>query len=728
MYHAQYFPYSQCYPQYEPQYDPQYSTQYNSQYRLQFSPQYSPEYSPPYDPQYSPQCYPQYQFQPQYSVQNSPQSSPQYSRKIEALDRLESNLDRILEKGIEKLEQIAQIKFSPPYIPLSIPQHKFQDNPPFPITELSSVCSTPVHSTAHKVEKRKHKNRKQGKEEKSSAFEPNQIVEYTLSLPPTQQIVTLEATPVQKAMEVEIQSPPIPKIVSLKAPTSHKIKEMRIQSPPVQKIVPLKAYTPHKVKEMRIASPPVQKVVLLKPFPVQRIVSTTVPSQNTPVQSVVTLQLAPVHRVVQVSVPSQNTPIQQVVSLRITPPKKLIESPVSLHIKFVSELSFFWSPEVENSNENVSSSNEMKNENEFKNENEVEVENESESELSFFWISEEVNQDVIQCAPDIVKFTSPISNPIITCRTPTVPVQNVRIVHRFSPICDAFLTILITLVYIVPPLISKTENTTSPPRQFSPQKSKVSLQTKQQFSGTCINKSRQFRSKKPSCSKENRLVPVHRTKVIPLSTRSQFSGSCVTKSRQLRSKDQLSRSKKRVSCQFATKALPYKSFPSAKDSSRSWKRRKKKRNRTSSSKSVSDQSSLLKKKVTAWKRRKKKQFLCQLSSGLKSSPLKESAAWKRRKKKKSLVASQESSHVRNGPALRRSLAWKRRKKKGRCSQWILHFVFDWDPGAVSRKNPDMSLHLFQSSVPVLFSAAFPASSLFFAKGKGMQQVDFNKNM
>ncbi len=166
-----------------------------------------------------------------------------------------------------------------------------------------------------------------------------------------------------------------------------------------------------------------------------------------------------------------------------------------------------------------------------------EIENETEtSEVAFFWISQKTNEDVVECASDITEFTSLISNPIITCRVSTVPIQNISTVHHSSPICDAFMTILTILVCIAPPLISKM-HTTSPPRRFSIRKTKVP-QTKQQFSGTCV-----------------------------------------IKSRQLRLKDQLSRSRKRVSRQFATKALPCKSFRSVKDSFCSWKCRKKKRHR-----------------------------------------------------------------------------------------------------------------------------------------------------
>ncbi len=98
-------------------------------------------------------------------------------------------------------------------------------------------------------------------------------------------------------------------------------------------------------------------------------------------------------------------------------------------------------------------------------------------------------------------------------QVPLVPLQHP------SPICDAFLMILITLLYIAPILISKTEITSSPPhlnetRRFPTHKSKVPLQMKQQFSGTCIIKSRQL------------CLPVHKTKATSLNTAILSSFPC----------------------------------------------------------------------------------------------------------------------------------------------------------------------------------------------------------
>ncbi len=614
---------------------------------------------------------------PQYSTHYSPQSSPQYSQIGEVM--------KLFELEHEQLQN-----------------ELHQEN--------EEESSSNIPQTFRK-------------EKKPAAFEPKSIVECPIPSPPIEPIALLKAATVQKIIKVEIPSPPTQNVVTLKPHTPQKIKEMRIPSPPIKQVVTLKAPTPYKAKEMRIPSPPVQEVVLLEPFPVQRIVTATVPSQETliqtvvslkpfpaqrivstsvpsletPIQSVVTLQPAPVHRVVEMSVPSQNTPvqqivklqvapvhrivetqiptvpIQQIVSLQLTPPMKLIESPVTPHTESVSKLSFFWDPKVEIANEsdenvllpnkNVSSPLEV-----------------LESELSFLWIPQEVNENVAKCAfKQSSEFTLLISNPITTCNVlsvpsvPTVTIQNVptilvSTVHQPSPICDAFLTILITLVYIVPPLISQTKNTTSPPH-----------------------------------FKETRQFLTHKTKIISPQKKPQFSGSCVIKSRQLRRKG------KRVRRQFAMEKSSFRSFRSLKDSSRSWKHRKKKRHRIMSLKSISDQSSPLK-KVATWKRRKKKCFLTaslELSHIGKGPSLRKIHSWKFRKKK---LAHKES-------LLRETVAWKRRKKKC-CSRKWLFSVFDWDPDAAFH---GVSRQVFiHSSFPV--PACFCLSSSFSAlsrRGKEM---------
>ncbi len=312
------------------------------------------------------------------------------------------------------------------------------------------------------------------------------------------------------------------------------------------------------------------------------------------------------HRSIEIPIPTPS--IQQVESLRIIPSKKLIESPVSQYTKIVSELSFLWNPEVENTNENVSSSNEKKNENEIEKENEIENKSESESEFSFFWISEETNENSSPLtrnsrplnqslkSAEVMEDSRPLksmikSSEVVVARPLKFPVveesneealnenasqasiQNASTVPRSSPICETFLTILTTLLYIVPILISKT--TSSPPhlnetRRFSTHKSKVPLQTKQQFSGTCVIKSRQLRPKK-------RWSPVHKTKATSLSLKPQFSGSCVIKSRQLQLKDCFlgtgwkKKRGKRVSHQYTMEASSYKPLRFVNDSFHSWK-------------------------------------------------------------------------------------------------------------------------------------------------------------
>ncbi len=111
--------------------------------------------------------------------------------------------------------------------------------------------------------------------------------------------------------------------------------------------------------------------------------------------------------------------------------------------------------------------------------------------------------------PEVKKFTTLKPNPIITCKVPTAPVQHVSPVRAFIPnlisetqipsspiqhvstvlqfssICERFLTILITLIYVTPILIAETR-ISSPPIQ----KVSTSCPMKPQFSGSCINKSR----------------------------------------------------------------------------------------------------------------------------------------------------------------------------------------------------------------------------------------------
>ncbi len=621
MQRRQYLPH----PQYNPHYDSRYSPQYHSQYQSQ------PQYSSSDIPQYSSQNIPDYR--PQYSTQYNSQCGPQSS----SLYSLQEGFQNALAEYRKNTEYTEEERF---HNALSLRLAEL---------EIERLQNEQLENELHQEneenrkqdeEKAELKNERLENEERRkmrSPFQTNHIVIRPVSAVSVQKVVPLEAAPVQKTVEVEIPSPPVQQIVTLKAPTPHQITKMRIVPPPIQKVVPLKC------------------------FPIQKIVTATVPSQETPIQSVVTLKTAPIHRIVEMSVPSQNTPIQQVVSLQITPPKKLIESPVSPRTNSVSELSFFWDHEVEIMNENDENVSLL-------NENENEIDSDSEfksctkfiSDLSFFWSPEEVNEDVVKCASDIVEFTLLKSNPIVLCRVPTVPIQHVPTVHRPSPICDAFLTILIVFVYIAPPLISKTKYTTSPPRPF----------------------------------------PTHKLKVTP-QKKPQFSGSCVIKSRQLRRKG------KRVRRQFAMEKSSFRSFRSLKDSSRSWKRRKKKRHCISSPKSALSQSLPLKKAV-AWKFRKKKPVHSRRPL------LKESASWKRRKKKTSLVAGLELSHNGKGPALKRCLAWKRRKKKSRCSKGFFD-EFDWDPDAVFQGESRQASSSFQftsSSLPV-----FSSSSLSSPRGK-----------
>ncbi len=308
---------------------------------------------------------------------------------------------------------------------------------------------------------------------------------------------------------------------------------------------------------MRIPSPSIQKVIPLKPFPIQRIVTVSVPSQESPIQSVVTLQLAPVHRIVEIPIPT--VPIQQIVPLQITPPMKLIASPVSPHTKTIFELSFFWNPEIEITNENTN-----ENENEKENENENDNENENNSEFSFFWISQGVNEDIIECASVIAEFTSLPPNPIITCKVASFPIQNVLTMHRVSSFCERVVTVLIVLVYIAPPLISKTRIITKHESQ---------------------NKRHESQNMSPESSlshfKDTHQFSMHKAKITSLSSKPQFSGSCVIKSHQLHLKDRLmgtgwKKKRKVLYHSSSSKELNLKSFFSKGSSLMSWRFKKKK--------------------------------------------------------------------------------------------------------------------------------------------------------
>ncbi len=157
----------------------------------------------------------------------------------------------------------------------------------------------------------------------------------------------------------------------------------------------------------------------------------------------------------------------------------------------------------------------------------------------------------------------------------------------------------------------------------------------------------------------------------------------------------------------------------------SWKRRKKKSNRISSSKSALSQSPKSLKKVTSWKRRKKKQSLVaslEFSQNGKGSSLRKVRSWKRKKKMCLFKCSLDSWNL--SPL--RSLAWKRRKKKSRCSKRFFK-EFNWDPGGHFQgesRRASSSFPVFSCCL-VFICPSSSSLSLFFAKGEGMQQVDFS---
>ncbi len=171
---------------------------------------------------------------------------------------------------------------------------------------------------------------------------------------------------------------------------------------------------------------------------------------------------------------------------------------------------------------------------------------------------------------------------------------------------------------------------------------------------------------KPSRRKENRRRSIRKITVSP-QTKPQFSGSCVNKSRQLRPKNRITGTgwkrvrKHRVTCQSASKGSVHKKGSSS---------------RKNSSKKPDPKPHLVAQVLShksSWKSRKKKLV------HFKGPALNETASWKRRKKKATLVARLEFSYIRNGPSPRKVRSWKR-KKKSRCSRKWLYSIYEWDPG------------------------------------------------
>ncbi len=429
-----------------------------------------------------------------------------------------------------------------------------------------------------------------------------------------------------------IPLPQIEEVSSLQVFPSFPIIETPIASPPIQKVIPLKAHGPYKVTAVRILSPLIQEVVSLKAFPSRKITTTTVPSQE--------------------------TPVQQVKKLWIGPPMKIVSSPVSPRTKLITDLSFFWNPKVEDSNEITSSL--------------AFLQPKPDSELSFFWVPEETNEITTKNAPEITKFTTLKAKPIITFKVPSPPIQRVIPVHTLVPNRITEVRISsppvqhVTSVHVVTPNhITETRitslpiqnlSTLSPVSPTSIASTSVTLPTPMDLIYFGI-----YLVSSPSRSKENHRRSARKTKVSTSSpTKPQFSGSCVNKSRQLRRKVRFTGSgwkKKRGPRQSLPKESPQKSPRPTKESS------------LESLRSV--KGSIHKKKPspklhpfakvptreTSWKSWKKKSVRFGIAS------------WKRRKKK-SILHLQSSSP-------REVCEWKRSTAK-----WLF-YIFNWDPDITS---------------------------------------------
>ncbi len=135
-------------------------------------------------------------------------------------------------------------------------------------------------------------------------------------------------------------------------PIPHPITSCSIPSPQIQEVSPLQVYPSFPIIECSILSPPVQQVEFLKTAPMQKVIECQIISP--PIQQVVKLKVAPVHKVIETPVPTAL--IQQVKSLWFSSPMKLISPPVIPHLKPITDLSFFWNPEVEDTNEITSPS------------------------------------------------------------------------------------------------------------------------------------------------------------------------------------------------------------------------------------------------------------------------------------------------------------------------------------------------------------------------------------
>ncbi len=317
-------------------------------------------------------------------------------------------------------------------------------------------------------------------------------------------------------------------------------------------------------------------------------------------------------------------PIQEVVTLKPFPARKMMKERkfpyvyfnwwVKWHLKPVSDLFFLWDPEANEMNEITSSP--LPN---------------PESELSFFWTPEEAKEVATK------KLKSKKSQKMKKKMKKSPPVEEFC-TSTPIPIIETSITSLTLIV---------TTSITSPhPKDL------VYLFI--------------YFMSSPSHGKRKRRITAHKTKAESRPTKPQFSGSCVNKSRQLRPKDRLcgsswkKKKENRITCHSvhcsprkssSWKTSIYRSPQKSRRSMKSSSHQKKPVYIASSRKPISESHRFRRDFFCSWKFRKKKSFYKNLKFKL---------------------------HSRN-PSLRKSRVWKRRKKRRPSKKW-LYDVYEWDPG------------------------------------------------
>ncbi len=322
--------------------------------------------------------------------------------------------------------------------------------------------------------------------------------------------------------------------------------------------------TPLMISEVLVTSPPIEKVVCFS-------ASVPVPQKT-------------------VAIPIVLSPIQQVKSLRIASPTKIATPPVSSRPTPTSNFSFFWDPKAE-----------------------------------------EAEKVALESTPQVENLSASVPNQVSISQVATVPIQEVSILQASTPMLVSGVSItsapvqrISTLCAASPIPIVKTSVAKVPTdlifSSFTPKMIVTSLRNTSSLQSS------------PFGFKENRQFPVHKSKVTPHRKKPQFSGTCVNKSRQLRPKvrfvgsgwkrmrEKLVSVRKRKTSARKDESLGFAKSPPCKNS---WKHRKKK--------TVHFRRSVLKEDVT-WKR-KMKRSLYKFDPDSRSSHLRKSRTWKQRKKK-----------------------------------------------------------------------------------------------